>query len=196
MEDGVCDAIGTSIEQTYRSILKHMDESDANETNVKPTTAFEDPPPTPEPFPDMTHLRAELRRITAENYETKEAERDRRMFESMSRLFEIIANEHTWNTMYEAAENGYDQAILYRFPHQGTWEEYPVLFLLKGPMVDRGHGCFETFFHRKGGKSLLEQLQDVFRPFHVKHRFNRLRQENMIIVSWMVPDSSKNAKRN
>lgn len=194
MEDGVCGALDSSMEQTYRSILKDIEESESHDQTGPEPTLPNAPPPTPEPFPDMSQFRAELRRITAETYESKEKERDQRMFDSMTRLFQAILNENTWNIMYEAAENGYDQAILYRFPHQGMWEEYPALFLLKGPMIDRGHGCLETFFHRKGGQSLLEQLQEVFRPFHVKHRFNRLRQENIIIVSWMKPEANKAIK--
>lgn len=185
------ETLETCIQRTYESILKDMDETNVHPDYELERTGTDAPPPTPEPFPDMSLLRSELRRLTNESYPEKEAERDRCMFASMDRLYRTIVDENVIGSMYEAAQNGYDQAIVYRFPHQGTWEDYPILFLLKGPMVDRGSGTYETFFHQKGGESLMERLKRVFQPFHVKHRFNRLRQENLIIVSWMVPSAHK-----
>lgn len=137
-----------------------------------------------ESFPDLNLFREELRTLTDMNRVVKEVERDRHMFEAMERLFDKIVHPDTFQTMRQSALDGYDQSIIYRFPHQGEWEEYPIMFLLKGPMVDRGSGAGETYFKGKGDMSLLERIRLALHPFKIKHRFNRLRQENMIIAYW------------
>lgn len=135
-------------------------------------------------LPDMYGLQEELRAITRENEVSKQKERDRLMFQSMERLFDEIVNQKAIENMRVSAEDGYDQSIIYKFPHQGEWEGYPIMFLLKGPMVDRGSGVGEDYFKNRGDVSLLERLRIALHPFKVKHRFNRLRQENLIVVYW------------
>lgn len=135
-------------------------------------------------LPDMYGFQEELRAITKENEVSKQQDRDRLMFLSMERLFDEIVNQKAIQNMRASAEDGYDQSIIYKFPHQGEWEGYPIMFLLKGPMVDRGSGVGETYFKNRGDVSLMERLRIALHPFKVKHRFNRLRQENLIAVYW------------
>lgn len=180
--------MGITTPPRFESKFQNVTEEDETQDDSK-TPFFNQaeqglPTLTKDFVPDLNLFREELRTLTEMNRPSKEAERDRQMFESMERLFDKIVHPDSFQTMRQSALDGYDQSIIFRFPHQGDWEGYPIMFLLKGPMVDRGMGAGESYFKAKGDMSLLERIRLALHPFKIKHRFNRLRQENMIIAYW------------
>lgn len=120
-------------------------------------------------------------RIDREN-ESKKTN-DKLILDVITNLFNHII-ENSLEIMRQSSMDGYYSCSLYEYTHTDIFEQYPTIFLVKGPKQCVSFNSIFNYFDNKGIKPLLLQLQEYFYPFKCFIRYNRSTSKYNIIVSW------------
>lgn len=142
----------------------------------------------------MEHLMNTLIENTKENTNTrmmqmqiKQKERDEHLKYILDELYDSImtSHENVEEKLMDASKRGYDSIVLYAYTSKLQFNTFRVSFLLRGPLVNRrDEGCGLEFFEKKEIKPVINRLKEKFAPMDVYTKYDKRKQENLIIVSW------------
>ena len=112
-------------------------------------------------------------------------QRDENLKNILDKLFDEILKSNFEDSMLKASEQGYNSTIIYKFGYTDEFEGYRMSFLLRGPMNDRkGEGSGLDFFYFKEITPVIERLKKHFLPMHLFLKYDKIKRDNLIIVSW------------
>mgnify|MGYP006134854355 CR=1 FL=1 len=100
---------------------------------------------------------------------------------SMSELFAQISQSDFQNKMEVAASNGYNKCELFSFMRGEYFQEFPLIFLTRGPTNFNGFGL--NYFDEMNINPYIKQLQQFFSPFELFYSTNKTGKTS-IMISW------------
>jgi hypothetical protein len=130
-----------------------------------------------------TQFYNELYANTLSNIDTRRAkqEEERRYqyqdLESVISRFEDTIMYNCRDKMFDASQNGHFYATLYSFTNMDMFDNYKIVFLLKGPYRS-------TFFDELGVVPLLTRLRTTFDPIDIYLSYNRMTRTHHLMASW------------
>ena len=103
-------------------------------------------------------------------------------------IFDRIVESFSEDDLHKAAQNGDSKHVIFWWCKDSTMAcgdfEFPLAFLLKGPVEDRGYGRGIEYFDTIGIPSLMTRLREHFHPFKVYVNWNKYENRYNITVSW------------
>ena len=101
---------------------------------------------------------------------------------AMENLFNKIKAIDIESKMKKCASEGYDKCELYTFDKGEIFEDFPLIFLTRGPQNYNGFGL--KYFEEMNIIPYTKLLQQHFAPFNVYYRTNHKFGNTTIYVSW------------
>ena len=101
---------------------------------------------------------------------------------AMHNYFNLITEYFDYNKLKDVAEKGERRYDLYTFNSQDKFEGYPLLFLLKGPIIDNGEGYGWTYFQNQNIVPVFLSLKQHFSPFELK--LKKHKQTFCLTIMW------------
>lgn len=110
------------------------------------------------------------------------------MTTAIDRVYHDVIGSFSENQISSIADSGYNKYTLYTFGYKNTIEQsdshFPLVFLFKGPRVDKGNGWGEQFFENIGVESIMKRLVRHFSPLTVQLVNNKKLQQYMVQLVW------------
>lgn len=131
----------------------------------------------------------ELRFNTLSNMDNrivKQEDGRQRQYENLASVmsrFEAMIMSNSREKMLEASKYGHFYATLYGFNNTDLFEEFRIVFLLKGPYRSQ-HACGISYFEQKGLIPLITRLQNTFNPIDIYMKYDRQTKTHHIMASW------------
>ena len=137
----------------------------------------------------MEELYNTMIKTTNENIEKRfEKERSQQISHQMkiknamtnlcSQIIENVKNED----LMESASNGYDKREIFTFQKGDTFNDFPLIFLTRGPQNYNGFGL--KYFEDFDTIPYIKLLQQHYSPFKVYYNTNYKNGKTSVFVSW------------
>lgn len=118
----------------------------------------------------------------------KEVEFQATISENLIKLIEQFKTEildSYEDKMRMASDTGYRHCVLYEFDRNERLNvDHKKIFLLNGPINDRGKGKFLAYFENLHIKPLIRDLNDTLKPFTVSVKYHGRTKKYKIVVYW------------
>lgn len=101
---------------------------------------------------------------------------------SMASLFSKIKSSVDESKLTEAASNGYNKYEIFSFEKGETFEDFPLIFLTRGPQNYNGFGL--KYFDDMNIIPYIKQLQQHFAPFNIYYTSNYKSGITTVNISW------------
>ena len=137
----------------------------------------------------METLYASLKKSTIENIQRRvENERSRQISHqmkiknAMTSLFEKIIENVSNDDLMQCANEGYDKCEIFSFQKGETFDDFPLIFLTRGPNNYNGFGL--NYFEELNIIPYMKLLQQHFSPLKVYYNTNYKTGKISVFASW------------
>jgi hypothetical protein len=100
----------------------------------------------------------------------------------MENLFAHIIQNFSVDTIKSFAQNGYNKCELFSFEKGESYEDFPLIFLTRGPQNYNGFGL--KYFEDFNIFPYIKLLQQYFAPFSVYYNTIYKTGSTKIMISW------------
>ena len=118
----------------------------------------------------------------------KEAEFQATIMGNLIKVIEELKTEILMNyedKMRTASDTGYRHCVLYEFDRNETInDDHKKIFLLNGPINDRGKGKYLSYFENMNINPLINQINETLRPFIVRVKYHGRTKKYKLVVYW------------
>lgn len=139
----------------------------------------------------METFHKEISDLTIKNAETRlELERQEKYNKienikiAIEQCFRKIMDGEYKEIITENARRGYNRCTICKFESNTVVNDFPFVFLLKGPRIDNGLGYGKRYFESQDICPLITRLKAEFCPFDVVYGFDKKQSSFTIDVIW------------
>lgn len=137
----------------------------------------------------MSELYSTLSKLTKENLQNRleksrarQVEHSQKIKAAMQNIFTKITSQDYEVLMKTSATEGYNRCVLYKFERNELFEDFPLIFLTKGPMNYNGKGL--DYFEEINVIPYIKLLQQYFTEFKVFYNTNHKDGSTTIEILW------------